>query len=258
MRDLIFLVEAEAEVRQRIQLCLEEAGYSVRALSTSSILREAEILRPRLILAAMMLSDATGLELYRRFRQNQLLSRTPVMFLLDPAVPAQRFMAMESGADDFLLNSAPSHELLARIRSVLRRGTAALPLHSDKPPEIAIDLAAMRLSVRGQEVQVTSLEFRLIEYLCRHRGQVFSRDVLLDAVWGDFQFVTPRSVDACILRIRKKIESNPTVPTLLRTVRGTGYRLDAVAHWQMPAKDACDCKTCKAAITSHNNLRRQA
>jgi len=258
MRHLIFLVEAQAEVRQRIQLCLEQAGYSVRAFSTSSILREAEILQPRLILAAMMLPNATGLDLSSRIRQNQLLGRTPLMFLLDPAAPGQRYMAMESDADGFLLNSAPPHELLSRIRSVLRRGPASLLWHGDKPPDIAIDLAAMRLSVRGQEVQVTSLEFRLIEYLCQHRGQVFTRDVLLDAVWGDFQFVTPRSVDACILRIRKKIEPNPTAPTLLRTVRGTGYRLDAVAHWQMPAKEACDCKTCKSAVSSRNNLRRQA
>jgi DNA-binding response OmpR family regulator len=108
------------------------------------------------------------------------------------------------------------------------------------------------------EVPVTSLEFRLIEYLSKHRGQVFTRDQLLDAVWGDVQFVTPRSVDACIRRIRKKIEPNPDVPTFLKTVRGTGYRVDAVAVWQLPAKEVCDCKTCKAAITSHNSAQHRA
>lgn len=127
-----------------------------------------------------------------------------------------------------------------------------------QPQDLVIDVPAMRLSVRGEEIEVTSLEFRLIEYLSKHRGQVFTRDQLLDAVWGDIQFVTPRSVDACIRRIRKKIEPTPNVPSFLKTVRGTGYRLDAVAVWQLRAKEVCDCKTCRGTITSLTSSRRRA
>jgi DNA-binding winged helix-turn-helix (wHTH) protein len=106
----------------------------------------------------------------------------------------------------------------------------------------------MKLSVRGIEIPTTSLEFRLIEYLARHRGQVFTRDLLLDAVWGDMQFVTPRSVDACIRRIREKIEPDRTTPTYLKTVRGVGYRLDAVAAWQFTSNGGCNCIACTMPV----------
>jgi DNA-binding response OmpR family regulator len=106
----------------------------------------------------------------------------------------------------------------------------------------------MKLSVRGSEVPTTSLEFRLIEYLARHRGQVFTRDLLLDAVWGDMQFVTPRSVDACIRRIREKIEPDRNSPTYLKTIRGVGYRLDAVAAWELAPNDGCTCLACSTPL----------
>jgi DNA-binding winged helix-turn-helix (wHTH) protein len=102
----------------------------------------------------------------------------------------------------------------------------------------------MKLSVRGSDVPTTSLEFRLIEYLARHRGQVFTRDLLLDAVWGETQFVTPRSVDACIRRIREKIEPDRNTPTYLKTVRGVGYRLDAQTSWHFTSSEGCDCPAC--------------
>jgi two-component system phosphate regulon response regulator PhoB len=120
--------------------------------------------------------------------------------------------------------------LVARVQSVLRRAPRAQPNHSEST-DILIDRGAMKLCVRGTEVTTTSLEFRLVDYLALHPGRVFTRDVLLDAVWGEMQFVTPRSVDACIRRVRRKIEPDKTRPTFLKTVRGVGYRFDAVAGW---------------------------
>jgi two-component system phosphate regulon response regulator PhoB len=254
MGHLVFLLEAETAVRQRIQFWLEQAGYSVQSFSTIRIVPEAEMTQPRLILCALKMPDGSGLELYRRLRKNPRLSATPLIFLFNPAVPDQYSMAFESGANGLLPNSVTSHDLIAYIRAVLNRQGAA----SAQPHDLLIDVAAMRISVRGEEVQVTSLEFRLIEYLSKHRGQVFTRDQLLDAVWGDTQFVTPRTVDACIRRIRKKIEPDPDVPTLLKTVRGTGYRVDAIGTWQLPANEDCECKTCKAAVTSNHRARRRA
>jgi two-component system phosphate regulon response regulator PhoB len=103
--------------------------------------------------------------------------------------------------------------------------------HHAEDTDILIDRGAMKLCVRGAEVTTTSLEFRLVDYLALHPGRVFTRDVLLDAVWGEMQFVTPRSVDACIRRVRRKIEPDKARPTFLKTVRGVGYRFDAVAGW---------------------------
>ncbi len=120
-------------------------------------------------------------------------------------------------------------ELVARVRAVLRRSVPrednapAAPLQIDN---IEIDSAAMQLRVRGELVTMTSTEFRLLDYLARHPGRMFSRDQLLDAVWGDSRFVTPRSVDVYVRRIREKIEDDPEAPRYLRTMRGAGYRFD--------------------------------
>lgn len=117
--------------------------------------------------------------------------------------------------------------------------------NSDQAPEIVFDSWAMKLLVRGKEIPTTALEFRLLEYLARHRGQVFTRDYLLDAVWGDMRFIGPRSVDACIRRIREKIEANRTRPVMLKTIRGVGYRMDATAAWESAPAGTCDCPACK-------------
>lgn len=93
--------------------------------------------------------------------------------------------------------------------------------------DIEIDSSAMKLLVRGNEVTTTSLDFRLMAYLARNQARVFKHDELLDAVWGDTQFVTPRRVDACVRRVRRKIEPDFAQPTYLKTIRGVGYRLDA-------------------------------
>jgi two-component system phosphate regulon response regulator PhoB len=116
--------------------------------------------------------------------------------------------------------------LIARVKAVLRRferPAAASTLQFD---QIEIDSGAMQLKVAGELTATTATEFRLLEYLARHPGRVFSRDHLLDAVWGDARFVTPRSVDVYVRRIREKIESDPEDPRYLKTVRGAGYRFE--------------------------------
>jgi len=110
--------------------------------------------------------------------------------------------------------------------------------------EVVINSSGMRLMVRGKEVPTTTLEFRLVDYMARHRGKVFTRDALLDAVWGDIRFVTPRSVDACVGRIRKKIERNHSAPAYLKTVRGIGYKLDAPTAWETASSEHCQCFSC--------------
>ena len=111
--------------------------------------------------------------------------------------------------------------------------------------DVLIDRHAMKVFVQGKEMATTTLEFKLIDYMARHPGKIFTRDALLDAVWGDLQFVTPRSVDACIRRIRRKIEGNSCAPRFLRTLRGVGYKFEATSRWETE-DDLCHCKICSA------------
>ena len=248
MKQLIFVVEDEAEVCELARQCLEEAGYVVRTFSTADVIREAEDKDPSLILLTMVMPDGNGLDLCRCIRENHALARTPIVFLIPEAAEEHRALALESGGDDCIVKPFSPRELVARVQAVLRRFAPANGRSRMQSADLVIDSLAMKLSVRGSEVPTTSLEFRLIEYLARHRGQVFTRDLLLDAVWGDMQFVTPRSVDACIRRIREKIEPDRTSPTYLKTIRGVGYRLDAVAVWQLTPNDGCTCLACTTTI----------
>jgi DNA-binding response OmpR family regulator len=248
MKQLIFVVEDEIEVCQLARQCLEDAGYLVRTFSTANVIQEAEGRHPSLMLITMVMPDGNGLDLCRSIRENRALAKTPIVFLIPEAAEEHRALALESGGDDCIVKPFSPRELVARVQAVLRRFAPANGRSRIESADLVIDSLAMKLSVRGSEVPTTSLEFRLIEYLARHRGQVFTRDLLLDAVWGDMQFVTPRSVDACIRRIREKIEPDRASPTYLKTIRGVGYRLDAVAAWQLTPNDGCNCLACTTPL----------
>ena len=248
MKQLIFVVEDETEVCQLARECLEAAGYAVRAFSTAKVIEDAEDAHPSLMLIAMMMPDGNGLELCQSIREHHALARMPLVFLIPESALEHRALALESGGDDCIVKPFSPRELVARVQAVLRRYAVPSMYSRVEAADLVIDSLAMKLSVRGSEVPTTSLEFRLIEYLARHRGQVFTRDLLLDAVWGDMQFVTPRSVDACIRRIREKIEPDRTSPTYLKTIRGVGYRLDAVADWRFTSSEGCNCVACSTPI----------
>jgi DNA-binding response OmpR family regulator len=244
MTDLIFLVEGDDGACQLAQDCLEQACFAVRTFSTTpAVVEQALQSRPSLLLIASVLPSGSGLDLCRRIRKNSLFAKTPLLLLIDAAAEDDRIAGLQAGADDCIVKPFSPRELVARVQAVLRRQGRPLSSASADPIEIEIDCAAMKLSVRGDEVTTTTLEFRLVEYLARHRGQVFTRDVLLDAVWGETQFVTPRSVDACIRRIRGKIEPDKASPTYLKTIRGVGYRFDAVAAWPS-SSESCACPAC--------------
>jgi DNA-binding response OmpR family regulator len=223
---------------------LEQAGYEVELRADQEVVEAAEGSRPALFLLYADPSE-NGFELCRRIRQSPLLAGTPVVVLIPSDAEEDRLLALENGADDCVSASCGSRELVARIQAVMRRLPRTRPVESEETADILIDTAAMKLSVRGNEIPTTTLEFRLVDYLAQHRGHVFTRDVLLDAVWGEMQFVTPRSVDACIRRVRNKIEPDRASPTYLKTVRGVGYRFDGVAAWPR-ANEICTCSACSA------------
>ena len=226
----IFLLEYDADIRRLIQYRLESAGYGVRAYpAAAAILQDAERQRPALFLLDIMVPGGSGLDLCRTLRRSPTLGSVPVIFLTARAAEDDRVLGLELGADDYIVKPFAVRELLARIRAVLRR--SELPGEAATPTvltieDLEIDAGSMQVRVRGDLITTTTTEFRLLEYLARHPGRVFSRDQLLDAVWGDARFVTPRSVDVYVRRLREKIEAEPETPRFLKTLRGAGYRFD--------------------------------
>jgi len=223
----IFVVEDDPDISGLVRHHLENDGYSVRIYSTgSSVLSDAQHQIPALFILDIMVPGKDGLELCRAVRQTPGLSSVPVIFLTAKSSESDRVLGLELGADDYIGKPFSPRELVARVRAVLRRFERPLAPSPMKVGEIEIDPSAMILTVRGQTVPTTATEFRLLDYFARHSGRVFTRDHLLDSVWRDTAYVTPRSVDVYVRRIREKIEPDPENPRYLKTVRGAGYRFE--------------------------------
>jgi two-component system phosphate regulon response regulator PhoB len=140
---------------------------------------------------------------------------------------ADRVVGLEIGADDYVTKPFSMRELVARVRALLRRHDTSPQRNSVQRGDLVIDPSAHAVSIAGKQVELSALEFRLLHHLASHPGLVFSRDQLLDRVWGNDRSVTPRSVDVYIRRVREKIESAPQQPAYLQTVHGVGYRFVA-------------------------------
>ena len=238
----VFIVEGGTGVGDLAQHHLESAGFAVRVFSAgSNVVQRAERVRPALILIDALAPDGVGLDLCARLRATSSLSRTPVILLAAETSVEQRILGLEAGADDYVTGLPSAAEFVARVRAVIRRFartagpqspfspgslSSSLILGPIKTGDIELDPSAMRISIRGGDIETTSLEFRLMYYLTHFRSRVFSRDELLDAVWG-MQYANPRCVDACVRRLRRKIEPNLARPMYLKTVRGAGYCLAA-------------------------------
>jgi two-component system phosphate regulon response regulator PhoB len=228
VKQLIFAVEDDPDITRLVRHHLEVAGYAVRTFGGGTqVIADAERERPALFLLDIMIPGGDGLELCRRIRQSGSLAMTPVIFLTAKTSEADRVVGLELGGDDYIPKPFSPRELVARVKAVLRRFERPLAPSVVKSGNIEIDSGAMTLTVRGKTVTTTATEFRLLDYLARHPGRVFTRDQLLDAVWRETQFVTPRSVDVYVRRIREKIEPDPENPRYLKTVRGAGYRFEA-------------------------------
>jgi two-component system phosphate regulon response regulator PhoB len=229
MKPLIFVVEDEADIARLVRHHLEAAGFNVTTFATApQVIPDAERERPALFLLDIMIPGGDGFELCRRIRQNQAIAMTPVIFLTAKTSESDRVLGLELGADDYVGKPFSPRELVARVKAVLRRFERPLAPEIIATGDIEIDSGAMILKVRGKQVATTATEFRLLEYMARHPGRVFTRDQLLDAVWRDTAYVTPRSVDVYVRRIREKIERDAEEPLHLRTVRGAGYRFEAL------------------------------
>ncbi len=223
----VFVLEDDTDIARLVEHHLQAAGYVPRLFATpAQLIPEAERQSPALFLLDIMVPGGDGLDVCRKLRANAQLSTVPIIFMTAKASENDRVLGLELGADDYVTKPFAPRELVARVKAVLRRferPTGPLLIQFE---DVIIDAGAMQLKVRGELTTTTATEFRLLDYLARHPGRVFSRDHLLDAVWGDARFVTPRSVDVYVRRIREKIEVDPENPRYLKTVRGAGYRFE--------------------------------
>jgi two-component system phosphate regulon response regulator PhoB len=225
----IFVVEDDADISRLLRHNLEVAGYRVRTYSgTHSVVADALKDRPALLLLDILLPGGDGLELCRQVRQSgKGLSGIPIVFLTAKTGEADRIRGLEIGADDYITKPFSPRELVARLKAVLRRCETPLAPALIRAGDLEIDSLAMTLTVRGAAMTATATEFRLLHYLAQHAGRVFTRDQILDAVWRETTFVSPRSVDVYVRKLRAKIEVDPEHPRYLKTVRGAGYRFEA-------------------------------
>ncbi|MFZ0807452.1 MAG: response regulator transcription factor [Candidatus Sulfotelmatobacter sp.] len=228
LRPVIFVVEDEEDIARLISHNLQSAGFAVQSfVSGASVLAEAVREMPALFLLDVMLPGTDGFELCRHIRQTLVLSATPIIFLTAKTSEADRVKGLELGGDDYITKPFSPRELVARVRSVLRGlGQSPTVLEVLRLGDLEIDVSSMTVQVQGRNVMTTVREFRLLEYLAAHRGRVLTRDQLLDAVWKETPFVTPRSIDVYIRRLREKIEPDPRHPQYLKTLRGIGYRFE--------------------------------
>jgi len=228
-RPLIFVVEDEEDIARLISHNLQAAGFDVQSfVSGRSVVSEALRDIPALFLLDIMLPGPDGFDLCRQIRQTPTLSSTPIIFLTAKTGESDRIKGLELGGDDYITKPFSPRELVARVRTVLR-----VPRQQASSPEVLrlrdleIDASSMTVTVAGRPVLTTVREFRLLEYLATHAGRVLTRDQLLDAVWKETPFVTPRSIDVYVRRLREKIEADPRHPRYLKTLRGIGYRFES-------------------------------
>ena len=229
MTPQVLVVEDEEALSTLLQYNLEKEGYGVRLAADGE---EALVLvderLPDLIVLDWMLPKISGIEVCRRLRGRVETRNVPIVMLTARGEESDRIRGLDTGADDYVIKPFSMTELTARLRAVLRRIRPGLAEDRVHHGEIIVDRVAHRVRRGGREIHLGPTEFRLLDYLMQHPGRVFSREQLLDAVWGSDVYVEARTVDVHIGRLRKALnrdeESDP-----IRTVRSAGYSLDADA-----------------------------
>src|SRR5271154_4029160 len=227
MAKRVAVVEDEAELASLVEYNLTRNGFQSRTWGGSKgALDGLEEWRPDLVVLDVMLPDGDGFDLCRQIRKSSVLSRVPILFLTARSDEVDRVLGLELGGDDYITKPFSPRELIARVKAHLRREQPDPEVAGTEVGPFRIDRAAHRLFMKDRELDLTSTEFRLLDFFLTHPGNAYGRDQLLDEVWGEQRFVTPRTVDVHVRRLREQIEEQPEDPKFLITVRGFGYRFE--------------------------------
>jgi phosphate regulon transcriptional regulator PhoB len=229
----ILVVEDEPDIRKLVQYNLAQERFRVlEAENGEQALKMVQRDRPNLVILDLMLPGLSGLELCRILRDRTETAQLPILMLTAKAGEADKVVGLEMGADDYLAKPFSPRELVARVRAILRRSEITSSSETAAPYEkgpLRIDFSTYEVFVRGKAVKLTLKEFELLRFLVQNPSRVLSRDQLLDRVWGGETFVTPRTVDVHIRRLRKAIEKDDRKPKWILTLRGVGYKFDEKA-----------------------------
>ena len=229
MKPYILVVEDEAALLTLLRYNLEKGGYEVgEAVDGEEALLMVDERRPDLMVLDWMLPTLSGIEVCRRIRRRSDPQPLPIVMLTARGEEADRVRGLDGGADDYVVKPFSPAELLARIRAILRRLRPALGDEVLAYADLRMDLAAYRVTRGDTAIHLGPTEFRLLRHLMEHPGRVFSREQLLDYVWGPDIFIESRTVDVHVRRLRQALNAGRR-PDLIRTVRAAGYALDSAA-----------------------------
>lgn len=227
----ILAVDDEVHILELLSYNLERDGYHVlKAETGEDALETLEKEKVDIVLLDWMLPGIDGIEVLRRIRANKALRTLPVIFLTAKGDEISKVVGLEVGSDDYLVKPFGVHELLARIKAVLRRSESSFDIEeTEKEEKIVIDYleinrARRTVLVKGVPVELSYKEFELLYLLAKNRGIVFTRDNLLEKVWGYDYIGETRTVDVHVSNLRKKIEQDESHPLYIKTVRGMGYK----------------------------------
>jgi phosphate regulon transcriptional regulator PhoB len=222
------MVDDEKDIVDLVAYNLEKEGYeTLKALDGEKALQLVRTKTPDLVVLDLMLPGIQGLEVCKRIRKDPETASIPIIMLTAKGAEIDKIVGLEVGADDYITKPFSVKELLARIKAVLRRSEARRAAGQAEVFEfkgLHIDFKSYEVTVDGKRVDLSPTEFRLLKFLSRNPGRVYSREQILDRVWGDEAFVEPRTVDVHIRRLRSRIEHDESSPDYIVTVRGAGYK----------------------------------
>ncbi len=219
----ILVVEDDPDLGELLRYQFQHAGYAVELNPTGAgFFQQLQAFEPHLLVLDWMLPAADGLELLRQVRRQPRSARLPVILLTARGEEADRIRGLDIGADDYVTKPFSPRELLARVRARLRAGVEAGPAILQSGP-LRLDLRAHQAELHGHSLELSQIEFRLLAFLMRNAGQAFTRRQIVDAVWAADHFITERTVDVYVFRLRGKLEADPDTPRWLQSVRRFGY-----------------------------------
>jgi two-component system phosphate regulon response regulator PhoB len=226
IRPYVLVVEDEEALATLLQYNLDKEGYRVGLVADGEeALMVIDETQPDLVILDWMLPQVSGIEVCRRLRQRSATRNLPIVMLTARGEESDRIRGLDTGADDYVVKPFSMSELAARVRAVLRRLRPGLAEDSVRHGDITIDRVAHRVRRGEAEVRLGPTEFRLLDHFMQHPGRVFSREQLLDAVWGSDVYVETRTVDVHIGRLRRALGGGADKDPI-RTVRSAGYSLD--------------------------------
>ncbi|GLI54346.1 response regulator [Thermodesulfovibrio yellowstonii] len=228
MSKKILIVEDEKEIAELIAYSLKKEKYDVSiALDGETALKKLRETVYDLVILDLMLPGIQGLEICKIIRNNSKMQKTGIIIVTAKSEEFDKITGLETGADDYITKPFSPRELIARVKAVMRRTLPAVSNNQIiKIKDLIIDKEKYLVTVKGQPKRLSATEFKLLLYLAERPNKIFSRDHLLDAVWGQDIYVDPRTVDVHIRRLRLKIEDYPDNPEYIKTLRGIGYYIE--------------------------------